>query len=162
MLQVYPLILFGAARCSTWLSRLGVVPRVTADPMLAAFVLDPNQPLDLQTLSAKYLDKPYQPLIMEPVEAGVIQRLSGMLLSEPLGPMAIAVRSLHAKLRDLPNWAEPVYQQELALAPIIARMEISGIAVGKSSLEYIESALVHTSAALEVKLRTLSERPRGV
>lgn len=158
MLRAYPLVMFGSARCCTWLSRIGIKPQLAADPMLAALVLNPNQPLDLQTLSAKYLDKPYQPLTVEPVEAGIIQRLSGMLLREPFEPMAIAVRSLHVKLRDLPDWAEPVYHQELALAPIIARMEIAGIAVDGAQLESIASALARSSAALKAKLEALSAR----
>ena len=156
MLGSYPLVMFNAARCCTWLTRIGVEPQVAGDPMLAAFVIDPNQPLDLQTLSAKYLDNPYQPLAVEPVEAGIVQRLSGMLLQEPIDPMAIAIRSLFEKVRDLPDWASPVYDQELALAPVIARMEIVGITVDSAQLESIASALAHTSSALEAKLTALS------
>lgn len=158
MIRAYPLIMFGAARCSTWLSRIGVKPQLAADPMLAAFVLDPTQPLDLQTLSAKYLDTPYQPLAVEPAEAAIIQRLSGMLLREPFEPLAISIRSLHERLRDLPDWAEPIYEQELSLAPIIAAMQFRGIRIDNVALTKMIRTFTDNTVTLADKLNDLSNR----
>jgi DNA polymerase-1 len=160
LLRSYPLILFGAARCCTWLGTIGVLPTVAADPLLMAFALDPNQPLDLQALSAKYLDRPLQTLSGESLDAGIIQRLSGMLLQEPIPPVAIAIRDLHEKLRSSPNWTgeadlEPILDQELALVPVIAKMEMTGIAVDKAALEGLSKELAQTAHELEVKLEAL-------
>ena len=155
MLRSFPLILFGAARCCTWLGRVGVTPIVAADPALAAFVLDPNQPLDLNALSTKYLERPFESLAGELHEEGIIQRSSGELLLDSLGPMATVIKQLHQKLRTLPDWAEPVYAQELSLVPVIVGMELHGIAVDAPSLTKIVHALEEKSVGLEVQLDAL-------
>jgi DNA polymerase-1 len=160
MIGAYPLVLLNSARCCTWLRHNGIETQVAADPLLAAFVLDPVQELSLQALTGRYLGNALQLMSGEPLEAGIVQRLSGELLREPLEPVAIAVRSLFDKTRSLPDWAEPIYAQELALAPVIARMELAGIAVDTAQLESIASALSRTSNALEAKLAALSAKPK--
>lgn len=156
-----PLIAFNATACLTLLARGGHGANVIGDPMLMAYVLDPTQPLDLQSLARRYLGLDLTSDFPEPLEAGILRDVPGALpVDRPGQLLAIAatIGRLHEKLRDLPAWATPVYGQELKLAPVIADMHLRGISVSRPILVDTINRLQDHAAQTEASLNVLVDK----
>lgn len=157
-LGAYPLALFNAPACLTWLNRLGIQLQVAADPLLMAFSLDPTAPLDLAELARRHLNMDLGLASPELLEAGILWQPSDELLPLPIVKVGSAILSLTQALRDLPDWAEAVYRQEMALVPVVADMQLRGIAVELATLDAVAAELAQKVSALHSSVTQAASR----
>jgi len=153
-----PLILYDSTRCSTFLRQAGIAPNVLSDPKLMRFALNPSSPLTLKALLLRYVEFPELDSIPDTLDVGVVVVPEGLLSDnrELLGLMAEATRLLHDKLHDSLHWANPVYQQELGIAPICTEMIIFGIKILFGALQEKISGLEAAIEELEAKLTSMT------
>jgi DNA polymerase-1 len=153
-----PLILYDAARCSTFLRQADITPNVLSDPKLMRFAINPSSPLTLKALLLRYVEFPELDAIPDTLDAGLVVVPEGLLSdnSELLGMVAEATMLLHNKLHDSLHWAAPVYQQELSLVPICTEMILFGIKILFGALQEKISGLEAAIEELEAKLTSMT------
>jgi DNA polymerase I-like protein with 3'-5' exonuclease and polymerase domains len=153
-----PLILYDAARCSTFLRQADITPNVLSDPKLMRFALNPSASLSFQALLQRYVDSSSLEPIPDNLDVGLVVVPEDGLLSDNralLSAVANATMLLHNELSDDLGWATPVYQQELAIVPTVTEMVLFGIQILFGALQEKISGLEAAIEELEAKLTSM-------